>query len=449
MSKFDSHPTVIKMNDLALESTVDNPKELDRDWLKRLSIECGADDAGFVSLDSVEMDDQREEVLKSFPRGKTVISIVCKTNQFAIRSPLRSVSNNEFHHTGRNVDEVCREISKRLIAMGIGAMNEPMAFPMEYANFPDGKSWIISHKTVAVAAGMGKIGIHRNVIHPKFGNFILLGSVVIDRIVKGPKESSLDFNPCLECKLCVAACPVGAISPDGYFNFSACITHNYREFMGGFIDWVKAITESNSMNEYKDKFNDGETVSLWQSLTYGANYKAAYCVAVCPAGEDVISPFLKDRKNFLQEIVKPLQDKEEIIYVVKDTDAADYVQKRFPHKTVKYVGSGLSVKTIKSFLFGTTLIFQPGKSKGIDAVYHFSFKGKEVVQATLIVKDQKLTFEDGFVGIPNIKITADSQDWINFLNGRLNLFVALVTFKIRLKGNIKYLKDFSKCFPKG
>jgi hypothetical protein len=27
-------------------------------------------------------------------------------------------------------------------------------------------------------------------------------------------------------------CPVGAISPDGDFNFSACYTHNYREFSG-------------------------------------------------------------------------------------------------------------------------------------------------------------------------------------------------------------------------
>ena len=29
----------------------------------------------------------------------------------------------------------------------------------------------------------------------------------------------LDYNPCFECKLCVAACPVGALKPDGYFDF--------------------------------------------------------------------------------------------------------------------------------------------------------------------------------------------------------------------------------------
>jgi ferredoxin len=34
----------------------------------------------------------------------------------------------------------------------------------------------------------------------------------------------------LECRLCVAACPVGAISNEGGFNFLSCYTHNYREY---------------------------------------------------------------------------------------------------------------------------------------------------------------------------------------------------------------------------
>ena len=62
---------------------------------------------------------------------------------------------------------------------------------------------------------------------------------------------------------------------------------------------------------------------MWQSLSFGANYKAAYCLAVCPAGEDVIRPFLDDRAGFLEEVVRPLQDKEETIYVVAGSDAED------------------------------------------------------------------------------------------------------------------------------
>ncbi len=81
---------------------------------------------------------------------------------------------------------------------------------MEMDRFP-GKIWVVGHKPVAVAAGLGRMGIHRNVIHPRFGNFILLGTVLLDAEATA-YDQPIDYNPCLECKLCVAACPVGAIS---------------------------------------------------------------------------------------------------------------------------------------------------------------------------------------------------------------------------------------------
>jgi hypothetical protein len=86
----------------------------------------------------------------------------------------------------------------------------------------------------------------------------------------------------------VSAGPVGAINADGSFNFSACYTHNYREFMGRFTDWVETIVDSRNARQYRAQVSDAETASMWQSLSFGANYKLAYCMAVCPAGDDVI-----------------------------------------------------------------------------------------------------------------------------------------------------------------
>lgn len=108
-----------------------------------------------------------------------------------------------------------------------------MGFPMEADRWMNERMWMVAHKPVAVAAGLGRMGIHRNVIHPRFGNFILLGTILVGAEISAYSKE-LDYNPCLECKLCVAACPVGAIGADDAFNFSACYTHNYREFMGGF-----------------------------------------------------------------------------------------------------------------------------------------------------------------------------------------------------------------------
>ena len=173
------------------------------------------------------------------------------------------------------------------------------------------------------------MGIHRNVIHPKFGNFIVLGTVLIDAEATSYGQP-IDYNPCLECKLCVAACPVGAISPDGDFQFSNCLTHNYREFMSGFSDWVENVASSNTALSYREKVSLSETASMWQSLSFGPNYKAAYCLAVCPAGEDVIGPFLTDRATYLQDTVRPLTEKDETIYVIPGSDAEEYAPRRFP-----------------------------------------------------------------------------------------------------------------------
>src|SRR3984885_6380027 len=218
-----------------------------------------------------------------------------------------------------------------------------------------------------VAAGLGQMGIHRNVIHPRFGSFVLLGTVIVATEI-ATYAKPLDFKPCLECKLCVAPCPTGAISPDGHFNFAACYTHNYREFMGGFGDWVETVASSDSAHDYRQKVSGAETVSMWQSLSFGANYKAAYCMSVCPAGEDVIGPFLTDRKEFLKDFVKPLQEKVETVYVVPGSDAEGYVARRFPHKKTKRVSNGLAGQgTIRAFLRGLNLVFQRGQSEGLNA----------------------------------------------------------------------------------
>src|SRR3954468_3100502 len=369
--KLEDHPTVQRMYLKVVNSVPPKTESLDAEWLKQLVLDAGADDVGFVEIGRPALDDQRDDILKAFPHTKTLIGFVVRMNREAIRSPARSVSNTEFHHSGDEVNDTARSVVQSLEDRGIRAMNPAMGFPMEMDRFP-GKVWVVSHKPVAVAAGLGMMGIHRNVIHEKFGNFILLKTILLDAEFSEFSQP-IDYNPCLECKLCVAACPVGAISSEGDFNFSACYTHNYREFMGGFTDWVEQVADSKNAHAYRSRVSDAESASMWQSLSYGANYKAAYCLAVCPAGEDVIGPFLTDRKAHLKEVVRPLQEKAETIYVTRNSDAEDHVAKRFPRKQIKHVGNTLRPNSIQLFLNGLPLVFQPGKSAGLNATFHFTF----------------------------------------------------------------------------
>lgn len=443
MTTLQAHPTVKRY--YQINKNPPRKESLDAAWLKQLVLDAGADDVGFVEIGRPALDSQREDILKAFPHTKTLISIVVRMNREAIRTPARSVSNTEFHHSGDEVNRIARSAVQKLEERGIRAMNPAMGFPMEMDGFP-GKVWVVSHKPVAVAAGLGMMGIHRNVIHEKFGNFILLGTILVDAEVTESGQP-INYNPCLECKLCVAACPVGAISPEGDFNFSACYTHNYREFMGGFTDWVEQVVESKTARDYRNRVSDAESASMWQSLSFGANYKSAYCLAVCPAGEDVIGPYLTDRKAHLNEVVRPLQEKEETVYVAENSDAEEYVAKRFPHKIIKRVGNSLRPNTIEVFLKGMPNVFQPGKSTGLNATFHFTFTGHEQRQATVVIQQQKISVKEGHVGQPDLHITADSQTWIGFLRKEKNLVWALLRRKIRIKGSPRLLVAFGKCFP--
>jgi ferredoxin len=422
------------------------PRVLDAVWLRQLCLAAGADDVGFVELERPALAAERPPIERAFPRTRSLISFVLRMNRDNVRSPARSVANLEFEHTGDEVNDVARRITAALERAGIRALNPSMGFPMETDRWMTERIWVVAHKPVAVAAGLGHMGIHRNVIHPRFGNFILLGTVLVGAEIS-EYSKALDFNPCLECKLCVAACPVGAIGADGAFNFSACYTHNYREFMGGFADWVETIADSRNGLDYRRRVKDAESVSTWQSLGFGPNYKAAYCLAVCPAGEDVIGPFLASTKDFVDEVMRPLQAKREPVYVIPGSDAEAHVQKRYPHKTVRHVRNSLRPRSIATLLQGMPSTFQRQAAGKLDATFHFTFTGNETTEATVTIRAGTIKVEPGRNGTRNLHIIADAETWLGFLAREKSLPWALLTRRIKLRGNPKWLLAFGKCFP--
>ncbi|MBI4966282.1 MAG: SCP2 sterol-binding domain-containing protein [Desulfomonile tiedjei] len=444
--KLDDHPTVKWYREKGqTREASDGSLKLEPQKLRNLCMEAGADDAGFVDIDRPAIADQREDLLDALPGTKTLVCAIYRLNREHLRTPAHSITNLEFQQAWKTANEKARTTALHLQKLGFRALNVPVGFPMEMDRWPE-RPWLTVDKINAVEAGLGRMGWNRLLLHPKFGSSVVLGTVLTDAELTS-YNTPLDLNPCIECKLCVSVCPVGAIGAEGHFNFPSCYTHNYRERIGGFVDWVERIVASRSVKDYRKKVSASETVSMWQNLSMGGQTRCDRCMGVCPAGEEVIGEYLEDRKGYIDESVTQKRKKVETVYVVSGSDAEAYVREHFPHKTIKRVSNGIRPNSAAMFLKSLPIAFQRGQAKGLNATYHFSFTGAESCNGTVTIRDQTVTVQDGLLGTADLHVTADSRTWIKFLAKETGLPWALISRKIRIKGSPKLMKAFAKCFP--
>ena len=121
-------------------------------------------------------------------------------------------------------------------------------------------------------------------------------------------NNPLDWNPCLECNLCVASCPTSAIKADGEFDFFACYNHTYRDSIPGFLDFARDLAEAKP-RKFEHRWSDAEIAALWQSLAFRVEYRCFNCVATCPA--EIHDAFHSDRavrNDYFDQVLKPLTE---------------------------------------------------------------------------------------------------------------------------------------------
>jgi len=243
-------------------------------------------------------------------------------------------------------------------------------------------------------------------------------------------------------------CPVGAIHPDKPFDFNACMTHNYRDFMGGFEDWVQNIVSSKTVKEYKEKVPSDESISKWQSLSFGAQYKSAYCMAVCPAGEDLIGIYKEHRKEWVEQIVRPQKEKKEPVFVQQGTNAEEHARLN-KNKEVRLVDNIIRPQSISGFLTGARITFEAKRAQSVNMTVHLAFTGKEARTATIVIKEGTIEVTDGLKEKADLRIECDSEQWLKIINKEISNFDVLkllVTRRMRIKGNRKLLRKFQHVF---
>lgn len=80
--------------------------------------------------------------------------------------------------------------------------------------------------------------------------------------------------------------------------------------------------------------------------------------------------------------------------------------------------------------------FQPEKAGGVDAKVLFHITGNQGGDWVATIKDRKLNVESGAALDPNLTISADTQDILKVVTGKLNPMSAYMQGKVQINGDM-------------
>jgi epoxyqueuosine reductase len=84
-------------------------------------------------------------------------------------------------------------------------------------------------KALAARSGLGWYGKNTNILTERFGSFVLLGEILTTLELEPDEPLRRD---CGACRLCVVACPTGALGPDYSIDSRKCISYLTIEHRG-------------------------------------------------------------------------------------------------------------------------------------------------------------------------------------------------------------------------
>jgi len=168
------------------------------------------------------------DLLQGFCRGVSVAVRLSDAVIDAIDDRPTPLYQQHYQIINDLLDQICLKLALLLQEHGAAALPIPASQLLDCENYAS----YISHKAVAVAAGMGWQGKSLLTVHPKFGPRIRLATVLTNANLDPDKPLK---NRCGGCDACAAACPAKAIknantdshyaSRDEALYFERCLHH--------------------------------------------------------------------------------------------------------------------------------------------------------------------------------------------------------------------------------
>jgi len=181
-------------------------KDLSKEIIK-FAEQKGADLVGIVDISKINFP-KGHHPTDYLSRAKSAISIACSLNKGGILNLPTSRNSYmlEFNLANRKLNLINHQVGRFLEEKGYLALGVPGT-----ASIGDAKRLAadLSHKHIAVAAGLGKFGLNNLVITPEYGPRVRFTTIITTAELE-PTNYEVE-QVCNECLQCVKECPTNAL----------------------------------------------------------------------------------------------------------------------------------------------------------------------------------------------------------------------------------------------
>src|SRR5690554_1385642 len=172
---------------------------------------------GFLSGFEEKDIEKRLNPVKIFNKAQSIISIGISYNVKWDKPSLKNLHGEITKSAwGRDYHKVLHEKMVELMEV-----IQKEIIPMEYKAFVD--TGPLVDRAIAHRAGIGRYGKNGFIINPKYGSWIFIGNILVDKYIE--EDKPLEGEICNSCELCIKACPTGAIEGPYLFNAQKCISY--------------------------------------------------------------------------------------------------------------------------------------------------------------------------------------------------------------------------------
>ncbi|HWR38402.1 MAG TPA: 4Fe-4S binding protein [Patescibacteria group bacterium] len=241
----------------------------------------GVDDVGFARAEDYH-NPKSYPVTHFLPAAKSIIVLAFKVLSNC-ESPSESVALNGYMDLGAFARTVLYRTSRFLeSAMNAKVATMPLSYPLEIRKEKPGIA-DFSQRHAAVAAGLGQLGRHNLVVHPRFGTRVNFVSIITDIPLAASAKPPEDA--CIHCNICVENCPGNALAEEGRTDLIKCMKHSLPYGLGADIGFWSQLVDS-SPETRNELLRSEQYARLRQAAHLGSQYMCFQCMKSCPVGVD-------------------------------------------------------------------------------------------------------------------------------------------------------------------